>query len=154
MATREKKKEQIDRHLFLRVMGSFASGVTVVTTLDEDGAPRGFTASAVSSLSLEPRMLLICVNEHSTSLEAIKSAACFGVNILAADQQEIAQQFAPTRGLAADDLGIAVTAAALIAAVGVALDRWQRDDGKADLLQLVDEAIDALAETAAGLQAG
>jgi AcrR family transcriptional regulator len=67
--------------------------------------------------------------------------------------EEIAQQFAPTRGLAADDLGIAVTAAALIAAVGVALDRWQRTDGKADLLQLLNEAIDALAKTAADLQA-
>jgi AcrR family transcriptional regulator len=63
----------------------------------------------------------------------------------------IARQFAPTRGLAADDLGIRVIAAAMIGAVGVALDRWQRDDGNADLLQLVDEAFDALAETASGL---
>jgi flavin reductase (DIM6/NTAB) family NADH-FMN oxidoreductase RutF len=59
---------------------------------------RGFTASAVSSLSLEPRLLLVCVNERSTSLEAIKGAGCFAVNILAADQQEIAQQFATRSG--------------------------------------------------------
>jgi len=98
LATRAKKKEQIERHLFLRVMGSFASGVTVVTTMGRDDTPRGFTASAISSLSLEPRMLLVCVNEHSSSLEAIRSAGCFGVNILAADQQEIAQQFATRTG--------------------------------------------------------
>lgn len=84
----------IEKHLFMRVMGSFASGVTIVTTKDKDGTPRGFTASAVSSLSLEPRMLLVCVSEHSSSLDAIMEAGAFCVNILAANQQEIAQQFA------------------------------------------------------------
>ena len=84
----------IEKHLFLRVMGSFASGVTIVTTAGSDGEPKGFTASSVSSLSLEPRMLLVCVNEHSTSLESIKEAGVFGVNILSAAQQEVAQQFA------------------------------------------------------------
>jgi flavin reductase (DIM6/NTAB) family NADH-FMN oxidoreductase RutF len=98
LTTKTKKKEQIEKHLFLRVMGSFASGVTVVTVVDGDGTPHGFTASAVSSLSLEPRMLLLCVNEHSSSLEAIKSAGAFAVNILTANQQEVAQQFATRVG--------------------------------------------------------
>ena len=79
-------------------MGSFASGVTVVTVKSENGEERGFTASAVSSLSLEPRMLLVCVNEHSSSLEAIKENGVFAVNILSADQQEVAQQFASRAG--------------------------------------------------------
>ncbi len=92
------ENEPIERHLFLRVMGSFATGVTIVTVKGKDGENRGFTASAVSSLSLEPRMLLVCVSEHSTSLDIIKEAGVFTVNILASTQQEIAQQFATRAG--------------------------------------------------------
>ena len=84
----------MEQHQFRRVMGSFASGVTVTTVMGADGVPWGFTASAVSSLSLEPRMLLVCVNEKSSSLKAIQGTGSFVVNILAADQQEVAQQFA------------------------------------------------------------
>jgi flavin reductase (DIM6/NTAB) family NADH-FMN oxidoreductase RutF len=90
--------QPIDRHLFLRVMGSFATGVTVVTVAGKTGERKGFTASAVSSLSLEPRLLLVCVNEHSTSLDAVKEAGSFVVNILASTQQEVAQQFATRAG--------------------------------------------------------
>lgn len=89
---------QIEKHLFLRVMGSFASGVTIITVTDHEGMPRGFTASAVSSLSLEPRMLLVCVSERSATLDIIKQAGSFGVNILSADQQHVAQQFATADG--------------------------------------------------------
>ncbi|HET6314344.1 MAG TPA: flavin reductase family protein [Chloroflexia bacterium] len=88
----------IEKHLFLRVMGSFASGVTIVTVTDQEGVARGFTASAVSSLSLEPRMLLVCVSERSSTLDIIKQAGSFAVNILAADQQHVAQQFATPDG--------------------------------------------------------
>ena len=84
----------IEKHLFSRVMGSFASGVTVVTTVGADGVPRGFTASAVTSLSLEPRMLLVCVDERSSSLRMIQEAGLFAVNILSNEQQDVAQQFA------------------------------------------------------------
>jgi flavin reductase (DIM6/NTAB) family NADH-FMN oxidoreductase RutF len=84
----------IEKSLFLRVMGSVASGVTIVTVKGKDGQPRGFTASAVTSLSLDPRMLLVCVSERSSTLEVIKEAGSFAVNILAANQQEVAQQFA------------------------------------------------------------
>lgn len=84
----------ITKHLFSRVMGSFASGVTVVTVMGQDSTPRGFTASAVSSLSLEPMMLLVCVDERSSSLQTIKEAGKFAVNILSNRQQDVAQQFA------------------------------------------------------------
>ncbi|MEA2572861.1 MAG: hypothetical protein QOH93_159 [Chloroflexia bacterium] len=89
---------QIEKHLFLRVMGSFASGVTIITVMDQDGQPRGFTASAVSSLSLEPRMLLVCVSERSSTLDILKQAGSFAVNILSADQQHVAQQFSTADG--------------------------------------------------------
>ena len=74
-------------------MGSFATGVTVVTTMEGD-IPRGFTASAVSSLALEPRMLLVCVSQYSTTLDMIRASGTFVVNVLSAQQQEVAQQFA------------------------------------------------------------
>jgi 4-nitrophenol 2-monooxygenase / 4-nitrocatechol 4-monooxygenase, reductase component len=90
--------KQIDKHLFLRVMGSFATGVTVVTVTGKNGEHRGFTASAVSSLSLEPRMLLVCLNERSSSLEIIKESGVFAVNILSSTQQDVAQQFATRAG--------------------------------------------------------
>ena len=88
----------IEIDLFRRVMGSFASGVTVVTVIGKDGTPTGFTASAVTSLSLEPRMLLVCVSEHSSTLTAVQEAGRFVVNILSTQQQEVAQQFATRRG--------------------------------------------------------
>lgn len=84
----------IEKYQFQRVMGSFASGVTIVTVVGQDGKPYGFTASAVTSLSLEPRMLLVCVSERSITLETIRTAGCFAVNILAVNQQYVAQQFA------------------------------------------------------------
>ena len=94
----DRKEQQIDKHLFLRVMGSFATGVAVVTVASKLGELRGFTASAVSSLSLEPRMLLVCVNEHSTTLDILKEAGTFALNIMSSTQQEIAQQFATRAG--------------------------------------------------------
>jgi len=98
LSSKPANPKQIDKHLFLRVMGSFATGVTVVTVAGKDGELRGFTASAVSSLSLEPRMLLVCLSERSTSLEIIKESEMFAVNILSSTQQEVAQQFATRAG--------------------------------------------------------
>ncbi len=80
--------------LFRRVMGSFASGVTIVTTLDAQGRPHGFTASGMSSLSLEPRLLLVCVSTQSATLAAIQASETFVVNILADHQRDLAQRFA------------------------------------------------------------
>jgi len=87
----------IEKDLFRRVMGSFASGVTVVTVKVKDDEPTGFTANAVTSLSIEPRMLLVCVSEQSSTLSLIEEAGSFVVNILSAEQQETAQQFATRR---------------------------------------------------------
>ena len=84
----------IDADLFRRVMGSFASGVSIVTTLEPDGQPRGFTASGMTSLSLDPRLLLICVSANSATLAAIQDRDAFTVNILTEAQRELAQRFA------------------------------------------------------------
>lgn len=78
------------------VIGRFASGVTVITST-ADGADHGTTASAVSSLSLDPPMLLICLNRTSDTRAAIVRSGVFGVNILAEHQDQIAYRFA-TKG--------------------------------------------------------
>ena len=84
----------IETDLFRRVMGSFASGVTIITTMEPGGIPRGFTASAVSSLSIEPRLLLVCISNQSATLAAVHAGGAFAVNIMAGEQQAVAHRFA------------------------------------------------------------
>lgn len=78
---------------FREVMGHFASGVTVITTRVGD-EPLGTTASAVSSLSLAPPMLLVCLNRDSVTGQGIQRSGAFGVNILRVGQEELARHFA------------------------------------------------------------
>src|SRR4051794_2750686 len=82
---------------FREVISHFASGVTVITALT-DGRPYGTTASAVSSLSLEPPMLLICMNKQSETGRAVAQSKHFGVNILGANQADLAERFAKKGG--------------------------------------------------------
>lgn len=86
----------VDQDAFRDVIGRFASGVTVITTL-ADGVRFGTTASAVSSLSVDPPMLLICMNKTSETGQAIHAAGRFVVNILGEDQADLARRFA-TKG--------------------------------------------------------
>jgi flavin reductase (DIM6/NTAB) family NADH-FMN oxidoreductase RutF/DNA-binding GntR family transcriptional regulator len=85
--------KQIDRTLYRDVVGHFMSGVTVITTV-HNGTRFGVTASAVSSLSLDPPMLLVCLNRHLPTADAVSSAGVFAVNILTEDQGNLASQFA------------------------------------------------------------
>lgn len=81
-----------------RAFGSFATGVTVVTTRDEIGRPVGFTANSFASVSLEPPLLLVCLANGMRSFPVFASAQAFAVNILAEDQQELSRTFA-SRGI-------------------------------------------------------
>lgn len=85
---------------FRHAMGHFATGVTVVTSIDEDGEPVGTTANAVTSLSLDPPLVLVCFDRESLTLRAIRGHGAFVVNVLAAPQQHLSANFA-RRGLAA-----------------------------------------------------
>ncbi|MBI2216161.1 MAG: flavin reductase family protein [Candidatus Rokubacteria bacterium] len=82
---------------FRHVLSHFASGVTVVTTTDTDGRPTGLTASAFTSVSLEPPLVLVCVDHKSQTYPALLERGRFAVNILAADQQDVSRRFASTR---------------------------------------------------------
>ncbi len=78
---------------FRRALRRFPTGVTIVTTL-LDGKPKGFTANAFASVSLEPPMVLICVNRQARSHPIIAAAGVFCVNVLALEQAELARRFA------------------------------------------------------------
>jgi flavin reductase (DIM6/NTAB) family NADH-FMN oxidoreductase RutF len=85
---------------FRDAMGHFATGVTVITSVGADGAPVGTTANAVTSLSLDPPLILACFDLASLTLEAIRGHGAFVVNVLAAEQEQLSANFA-RRGLAA-----------------------------------------------------
>jgi flavin reductase (DIM6/NTAB) family NADH-FMN oxidoreductase RutF len=85
-----------DRDVFRDVIGHFTTGVTIVTVRHE-ARNYGVTVSAVSSLSLEPPMLLVCLNRSSRTQGAIGLARSFAVNILSHDQAELARRFATGR---------------------------------------------------------
>jgi flavin reductase (DIM6/NTAB) family NADH-FMN oxidoreductase RutF len=74
-------------------MGLLPTGVTVVTAGGPDG-PAGATANAVSSLSIEPMLMLACLDRGSRTLLAVQAANRFGVSVLHAGQEEVARSFA------------------------------------------------------------
>ncbi|MBN9622788.1 MAG: 3,4-dihydroxy-2-butanone-4-phosphate synthase [Actinobacteria bacterium] len=75
-------------------MGHFATGVSVITARDPEGRPVGTTANAISSVSLDPPLLLACLAESSETLAAIRETGRFAVNVLAADQRHHSDRFA------------------------------------------------------------
>lgn len=88
----------MDPMAWRQTMGNFATGVTVITTIDELGHPLGMTANAFTSLSLDPPMVLICVDNNSTTLPQIQQCNKYCVNILSQDQEEVSRQFAKKGG--------------------------------------------------------
>ena len=77
--------------------GSFMTGVTIVTTQDADGTPRGFTANSFTSVSLEPPLLMICVGKAAASIDVFRRASGFAVNILSEHQKDVSVLFASKR---------------------------------------------------------
>ncbi|MGA4449879.1 flavin reductase family protein [Ectopseudomonas chengduensis] len=84
----------INANTYKLVMGSFPSGVTVITTLDDDGQIVGLTASAFSSLSIDPALVLFCPNYSSDSYPVLIKNKRFAIHLLSAAQQGEAYAFA------------------------------------------------------------
>jgi flavin reductase (DIM6/NTAB) family NADH-FMN oxidoreductase RutF len=85
---------------FRRTVGNFATGVTVVTTRDEEGNPKGFTANSFASLSLDPPLIIVCVDKRSDTHTAMqREGVAFAVNILAEHQRELSRRFASKGGV-------------------------------------------------------
>jgi flavin reductase (DIM6/NTAB) family NADH-FMN oxidoreductase RutF len=82
---------------FRHVLSHFASGVTIITVCDADGRPTGLTASAFTSVSLDPPLILVCVDHKSQSYPTLKESGRFAVNILHQEHQDISRRFASTR---------------------------------------------------------
>jgi len=91
---------RISPDLVRQALGHFATGVTVVTSRRSDGEPVGTTASAVSSLSLVPPLLLVCLERTSQTLATIREHHAFAINVLAESQESLSANFA-RRGAAA-----------------------------------------------------
>ena len=83
----------IDQRRFRDVVGTFPTGVTVVTA----PGPAGLTTNAFASVSLDPPLVLVCFDNGSRTLPAVKRCGCFGVNVLRAGQEELAAVFASKR---------------------------------------------------------
>jgi flavin reductase (DIM6/NTAB) family NADH-FMN oxidoreductase RutF len=82
------------KHDMRKVMGHFATGVCVVSTRRDDGSPVGTTVNAVTSVSLEPPLLLVCLAHGSETLAAVRGTSHFTVSILAESQREHSSRFA------------------------------------------------------------
>ena len=85
---------EFDPRALRNAFGAFMTGVTVVTTKEPSGAPRGFTANSFTSVSLDPPLLLVCLGKNAATRPVFESAAGFAVNILSESQQPVAALFA------------------------------------------------------------
>jgi flavin reductase (DIM6/NTAB) family NADH-FMN oxidoreductase RutF len=83
-------------HAFRKAFSRFATGVCVVTSSGPDG-PAGLTANSVTSLSLEPPLMIVCFDRESRTLPAVDQSRRFAVHFLAHDQEELAARFASKR---------------------------------------------------------
>lgn len=80
---------------FRRILGHLATGVTVVSAADpENGAARGLTATAIASVSLDPPLVLACVERGADTHDCIERAGAFAISILGADDEALARRFA------------------------------------------------------------
>jgi len=84
----------IDPSTFRATLGRFASGITVITARDADGRDVGMTVSAFSSLSLDPPLVLICIDNGASVAPVLEHCELFGINVLSDEQEPISRRFA------------------------------------------------------------
>ena len=89
----ESRKTGLNPAEFRKAMGCFATGVTIIT-IDQDGEVHGMTANAFTSVSLDPMLVLVCVDHRARTHAHLHARKRFGVNVLASDQQAISDYYA------------------------------------------------------------
>ena len=94
VAPRQLRAGRLDTLDFRQAVGAFTTGVTVVTTCDDSGTRYGLTANSFASVSLEPPLVLFCVDHRAPSLTGLNRSRHFAINVLASDQEDIAKRFA------------------------------------------------------------
>ena len=83
-----------DAQTFRQAWGKFATGVSVVTTIEPDGSVHGMAANGITSVSLDPLLVLLCVGHNRNSYPLIKDSGRFCINILNEDQQDVGEYYA------------------------------------------------------------
>ena len=79
---------------FREVMSNFATGITVVTTVDKHGKPYGLTVNSFTSVSLDPVLVLVCLDNRLSGLVSFKNCKKFGVSMLSEHQEDLSRMFA------------------------------------------------------------
>ncbi|MCC2646104.1 MAG: flavin reductase [Rickettsiaceae bacterium] len=97
-------RKKIEPKQFKSVLGGFATGITVVTVEDADGALHGFTASSFTSVSLEPPLILFCLHNDSSTLPVLNEQKKCAISILSEQQSAISENFAYKRGNKFNDI--------------------------------------------------
>ena len=82
---------------FREVLGNYPTGVVAVTAIGQDGKPLAMTAGSFTSVSLDPPLILVCVDHKSQSYPALVAVKQFAVNVLCHDQQDVSRRFATTK---------------------------------------------------------
>jgi flavin reductase (DIM6/NTAB) family NADH-FMN oxidoreductase RutF len=83
-----------DLQAYRQAMGSFPTGVAIITTRDAAGEPVGITCNSFSSVSLDPPLVLWCMRKASKSIDVFKATQSFAISVLAEDQDHLSQRFA------------------------------------------------------------
>jgi len=84
----------VSKDEFRTALSRFVSGITIVTILGEDKVPAGITVSAFASVSLEPPLVLVCIDKRASLHDSLREGRHFAVNILTEDQEHLSRRFA------------------------------------------------------------
>ena len=141
--------EQAFRH----AMGAFATGVTVVTAARADGRMSGITVNSITSVSLQPRLLLWCLGDRSERYDVFAAADAWGVTVLGADEETLALRFARAETEGLDTHEAETFGAAPVLRAGVAHFSCRTHDRRVagDHLIIVGEVTDFRAKTGPAL---
>src|SRR5215469_7204836 len=84
----------IEQHHFRRVCSKYATGITILTVLDSCGTPQGMTVNSFTSVSLDPPLILVCIDRRTSILTHFNPGARFAINVLHEEQKELSSCFA------------------------------------------------------------
>ena len=100
-----------DTDMFRKAWGKFATGVSVITSIEDDGSVHGMAANGIASVSLEPMLVLVCVDRRRNTFGLIKKTGRFAINILREDQDSVAEHYArpPERRIGPPDAEVSIT---------------------------------------------
>ena len=85
--------------MFRRAWGNFATGVSLITTLENDGSVHGMTANGIASVSLDPMLVMVCVSHNANTFPIISETGRYGINILNENQKEIGEYYSSSSDL-------------------------------------------------------